>query len=107
VIPVALAPRLTGTLPLTATRDSDGDAAVTVDVRPNVRPPQRAQLILGDSAIDARPRTSNTATLEFDVADAPVGEFFVRVRIDGVDSLLVDRSVTPPVFDPDQKVVIS
>jgi hypothetical protein len=107
VVPVALAPRLIGTLPMTATRDADGDATVTVDVRPNVRPPQRAQLILGDRAVDARPRTSNTATLEFDVADAPVGEFFVRVRIDGVDSLLVDRSVTPPVFDSDQKVVIS
>ncbi|MEH2381713.1 MAG: hypothetical protein V7K27_22960 [Nostoc sp.] len=28
------------------------------------------------------------------------------VRIDGVDSLLVDRTVTPPVFDQNQKVVI-
>lgn len=107
VVPLALAPRLIGTLPLTATRDADGDATLTVDVRPNVRPPQRVQLILGDRSIDARPRTSNTATLVFDVVAAPVGEFFVRVRIDGVDNLLVDRSVTPPVFDTDQKVVIS
>jgi Pvc16 N-terminal domain len=107
VVPIALAPRLTGTLPLTATRDPDGVATVTVDVRPNIRPPQRAQLILGDRAADARPRTAITGTLEFDVADAPVGEFFIRVRIDGIDSLLVDRSVSPPVFDPDQKVTIS
>jgi hypothetical protein len=107
VVPIALAPRLTGTLPLTATRDSDGTATVTADVRPNVRPPQRAQLILGDRAVDARPRTTNTGTLDFDVLDAPVGEYFVRVRIDGVDSLLVDRSASPPVFDPDQKVTIS
>jgi hypothetical protein len=64
-------------------------------------------LILGDRAVEARARTTITGTLEFDVADAPVGEFFIRVRIDGVDSLLVDRSVTPPVFDPDQKVTIS
>jgi hypothetical protein len=27
----------------------------------------------------------------------------VRLRVDGVDSLLVDRSKTPPEFDKNQK----
>ena len=31
----------------------------------------------------------------------------VRLRVDGVDSLLVNRSVTPPVFDPTQKVIVT
>jgi hypothetical protein len=107
VVPLALAARLTGTLPLTATRDAGGDATLTVDVRPNVRPAQRARLLLGDRVVDAQTRTSSTPTLEFVIADAPVGEFPLRVRIDGVDSILVDSSVSPPVFDPDQKVTIT
>jgi hypothetical protein len=31
----------------------------------------------------------------------------VRLRVDGVDSLLVDRSVSPPVFDTSQKVTVT
>jgi hypothetical protein len=31
----------------------------------------------------------------------------VRLRVDGVDSLLVNRAVTPPVFDQTQKVTVT
>ena len=31
----------------------------------------------------------------------------MRLRVDGVDSLLVDKTVTPPVFDPAQKVTVT
>jgi hypothetical protein len=30
----------------------------------------------------------------------------VRLRVDGVESLLVNRAVTPPEFDPAQRVTI-
>jgi hypothetical protein len=37
----------------------------------------------------------------------PAGEYLTRLRIDGVDSQLVDRSVTPPVFDNTQLVTVT
>jgi hypothetical protein len=36
-----------------------------------------------------------------------VGEHWVRIRVDGADTLLVRRDVTPPEFDPTQKVTIA
>jgi hypothetical protein len=41
------------------------------------------------------------------VPGAPAGEHWLRLRVDGVDSVLVDRSVTPPVYDDTQKVTIT
>ena len=71
---------------------------------------QRAALLLGDREIPAEPPaapTSPTGTLTFIAPSVAAGEYFARLRIDGVDSLLVDRSVTPPVFDQTQKVTVT
>ena len=35
------------------------------------------------------------------------GDQFLRLRIDGVDSLLVDYQHTPLQFDPNQKVTVT
>jgi hypothetical protein len=35
------------------------------------------------------------------------GDYWTRLRVDGIDSMLVDRSKTPPVFDPTQKVTVT
>jgi hypothetical protein len=43
---------------------------------------------------------------DLDLRPLPAGDYFVRLRVDGIDSLLVDRTVTPPKFDPSQKVTI-
>jgi hypothetical protein len=40
------------------------------------------------------------------VGDVPAAEPLVRLRIEGVDSLLVNRAVDPPEFDDTQKVTI-
>jgi hypothetical protein len=71
-----------------------------------VRPEQRVVLLVGDIEVLARPHPTRTDTLTFVSRPIAPGEYFVRLRVDGVDSLLVDRSSTPPVFDPDQKVTI-
>ena len=47
-----------------------------------------------------------TDTLNFNIETMPPGEYFLRLRVHGVDSLLVDSSVTPPVFDSSQKVTL-
>jgi hypothetical protein len=62
---------------------------------------------LNDREVPAQPHPSPTGTLTFRVDAASPGQHRVRLRVDGVDSLLVDRSVTPPVFVPSQSVTIT
>ena len=68
---------------------------------------QRAALLLGDREVLAGDHPAQTDTLAFLVRDAPLGDRHIRLRIDGVDSLLVDRSVTPPAYDSAAQVTIT
>jgi hypothetical protein len=106
-LPVALAPRITSALPATVARDAGGDATVTLTVAPEVRTSQRASLLLGGREVPADAHTAQTASLDFTIVDAPPGDHLVRVRVDGVDSQIVDRTVSPPVFDTTQQVTIT
>jgi len=78
----------------------------TVICSPQVLPDQSAALLLGDRQFPAEDHPTKTDTLTFRMTDVPDDEYYVRLRIDGVDSLLIDRSVTPPVFDVSQKVTV-
>ncbi len=87
------------------------DATITLLSLPPVRPEQTAFLLLSDekgSQLTAEPRLDVKDPLVFILRDAPLsGGFYMRLRIDGVDSLLVeDYDAMPPKFDPDQKVII-
>jgi hypothetical protein len=104
---LALAPTILTITPNPAARDSNGRVTLTVTCKPQVRPKQRASLFLNDREVPAQPHPSTTGTLTFRVDAATPGRHRVRLRVDGVDSLLVDRSVTPPVFDPSQSVTIT
>ena len=79
---------------------------VTLDVSPEVRPAQEAPLTLGGDSALAEPHTTPTSTLTFELGDVPPGAQWVRLTVDGVESLLVDRSVEPPAFDPSQSVAV-
>jgi hypothetical protein len=111
-LPFSLAPVITSTLPLTATIVS-GAAEVDITCSPEVLPEQRAFLLLSDNdarQITAEPITTQTDALTFIIADAQESAdgFFIRLRIDGVDSLLVaDYAAVPLAFDENQKVRIS
>jgi len=100
-LPFSLAPAMT-IAPATAPA---GNITYTVACRPDVRPQQRASLLLGSQEILAQPHVTQTATLTFAAVVATAGDYFVRLRVDGVDSLLVNRAVQPPVFDATQKVI--
>jgi Pvc16 N-terminal domain len=102
----SLAPKILDIIPRQAVRDANGEVTLTLVCSPQVQPEQRVALLLGDREILAQPRTTVTDRLEFQIVGLTPGEYFVRSRIDGVDSLLVDRTVTPPVFDQNQKVTI-
>jgi hypothetical protein len=79
----------------------------TVTSSPEVWPDQYASLLLSDQEIVADAHPTQTATLIFQAQNLSAGVYFVRLRIDGVDSLLVNRAVTPPQFDPSQQVKVT
>jgi hypothetical protein len=84
-----------------------GNIALTVTCSPQIGPEQRVSLLFGSREIPAAAHPAQTDTVTFQVTDAEQGEYFVRLRVDGVDSLLVDRQAEPPRFDPTQKVTIT
>jgi hypothetical protein len=102
-LPMALAPAITIAPPSAA----GPSITYTVTCSPEVRPEQRAALLLGDQEIEAQAHTAQTATLTFQAQNVTAGDYFVRLRVDGVDSLLINRAVTPPVFDATQKVTVT
>jgi hypothetical protein len=99
----SLAPRIT-IAPLTTA--SASSITYTVTCSPEIRPEQRAVLLFGDQEILAEPHATQTATLTFIANNVGPNDYLIRLRVDGVDSLLVNRSVTPPAFDPTQKVKV-
>jgi Pvc16 N-terminal domain len=99
-VTLSIAPQITTLTspPQVFVANPSGTAAVTVGCRPDVRPTQRASLIVGSREVPANPHPAVTSTLTFTIPDAPVGIHRVRLRVDGIDSQLVDRSASPPVF---------
>jgi Pvc16 N-terminal domain len=78
----------------------------TLDVVPELRPAQDALLSLGGVTAPVESHPAATSTLTFELGDVPDGDQWVRLTVDGVESLLVDRSADPPAFDPTQFVTV-
>lgn len=84
-----------------------GDLFLELTCTPQVLPEQRVALILGTQVIPAEPRTQRTNALKFIARNASAGTFRLRLRVDGVDSLLIDRSdERRPTFDETQQVIL-
>jgi len=93
--------------PTSVTRDGDRNVTVTLDVEPLLRPAQGAQLTLGQDSAPVEPHgTTPAGTLTFKFGDVPQDDQWVRLTVDGVESLLLDRSEEPPSFDPSQFVTV-
>jgi hypothetical protein len=103
LLSLSLAPKITVT-PASAAGPSIG---YTATCSPEVWPDQYASLLLGDQEIVADAHGSQTATLTFKAQNLSAGIYFVRLRVDGVDSLLVNRAVSPPRFDVTQQVTVT
>lgn len=105
----ALAPRIVAGLPVSQAA-ADGAFPLVLTCAPEVRPEQRASILFGANEIKADAHPAQTDTLTFQitpVTDALRGDHFIRLRVDGVDSLLVKYDQTPPAFDGQQKVTIT
>lgn len=112
------APRSSNALPLplaptldigasNAVRDAGtGAVTLTLAFKPQVRPGQRVSLNCGGREALPQPFNAPAGTLTFAYPVLDAGTQWLRLRVDGVDSLLIDRSVTPPSFDPTQRITI-
>jgi len=113
-LPFALAPLITSTPPPLSVVRVGNKATVELKCKPQILPEQRALLLLSDKdarQITANPHPTQTDSLTFEIANAPVNDvdgFYIRLRVDGVDSLLIaDYEAKPPAFDQNQKVKIA
>ncbi len=85
-----------------------GDATLQITCRPDVLPEQSAVLLVGDRSTNADAHTAQTNTLTFVVKQIAAGTYRLRLRIDGVDSPLIDVSnPAQPKFDDSQQVTIA
>lgn len=112
-LPVAIAPQMgisLGTVDATGAR-ADGKLTITLhNIKPEVLPLQKASLVVSDREAAALPHATKTneLTFTFDPQTAlPAGEYLARLRVDGVESLLIRRDVKPPQFDPTQTLKIT
>jgi hypothetical protein len=93
--------------PTTVTRNATTRrVTVMLNVKPQLRPAQDAVLTLGGDSAPTDAHPTATSTLTFELGDVPPGAQWVRLTIDGVESLLVDRAATPPAFDASQSVAV-
>jgi hypothetical protein len=84
-------------LPLTV-NTGGGTASFTLNCTPEVRAGQIVRLVLGSSEFVPQPFTAQVASLNFQIPNAPPGDHLARLRIDGIDSPIVDAEKVPPDF---------
>ncbi|MGY3149394.1 hypothetical protein ACVWYQ_006393 [Bradyrhizobium sp. USDA 3397] len=81
---------------------------INVECSPPVGKNQRVSLIVGQREVPAESiTTASTRQLTFSTAGIVPGTYWVRLRVDGAESILIDRSARPPAFVATQKVVVT
>jgi hypothetical protein len=100
-----IAPQITN-LPQAVARDGGGDAAINIVFNPALRAGQTVSLLLGQREIAPVSISAPAISLDFIAVAASAGSPLARLRIDGIDSPVADRSVEPPVFF-DHRVTIT
>jgi hypothetical protein len=107
-VPVIAADAPLGLPAATVTRGgAPPQVTVTLTSRPQVRPQQRASLILDATEAMALPRINAADPLVFEFADTlAAGNHWLRLRVDGTDSVLLDKSGPAPIFDPTQQITV-
>jgi hypothetical protein len=128
---MSLAPRIETIAPgNVVARDASGNVTLTLTCTPllrltegdaqHMRFAQTVELSLGTArqvgpelppapppSPAALPAAIGTVTFTFHVDDAEVGQYLLRLRVDGVDLPRVNRTVTPPEFDAAHMVKIT
>jgi hypothetical protein len=110
-LPVPLAPAFTAIAPPSPVTGAGTDLTLTLTCSPQIAAGQRAVLLLAGIQTAAPPPAAQTATVAFTIPDAPaVNNEFVRLRVDGVDSVVFRRQDTPAppkfVLDDSKRITI-
>jgi hypothetical protein len=97
-LPLAIAPKLGAGWPPASL--PAGKLAVTVPCTPYLRPGQQVSLLIGGQQAPADPFTTPTRSPSFTFASLrPTSQKVpVWLRVDGIDSPLIDATSTPPAF---------
>jgi hypothetical protein len=112
-LPLPLAPRIikiTPTWPNPVVIGPNGNATVTIACSPKVLPAQTAVMLLAGREVVAESHPVTSDTLTFVIKNAPtIQDEFVRLRVDGVDSVPFKSAGVPPQlgFDDGQRVTIT
>jgi hypothetical protein len=101
---LVLAPKITAVAPNLVHLGPSGTANITVSFLPPLRPGQVARLVLGQRECEPDTFSGAVTSLSFTISQAPIGTHPVRLRVDGIDSAIIDFG-PPPAFN-DKKVVI-
>ena len=98
---MTLAPQITG-LPMSVSRDGSGTASFTINFLPALRGGQTVSLVLGQQEFAPQPFTPPVTAFNFVIPNAPVAKdvsgHLARLRIDGIDSPIIDPAAAPPTF---------
>ena len=104
-VAIAIAPSITSSLPVTIKRVR-GTATLKLTCSPELAPKQQIAVMLGPNVFPVPIPNAPTSEITVQIPAAEPGEYWIRLRVDGVDSQLVDRTAIPPVFVQTQKVTI-
>jgi hypothetical protein len=115
-LPFALSPTITtingtvpGANPLQVHLDPQGNVALRAECKPAVGSSQRVSLLFGDREVPADPRTGTSPVnrLRFVIPQPALGTYWLRLRVDGIDSPLIDYGQKHPVFKAPQVEVLA
>lgn len=103
-IPIILAPRAAP-----AAAAIPQGTRITVDCQPRIRSGQTRSIIAGQAerlvALPDPPAGADQAVADFEGL-TPGASIPVRLRVAGIDSIVIDPGATPPRFDPSQIVTV-
>jgi len=110
-LPVALAPAIDiapDSASLLLVPDEPAVLVIRVDCNPAVRAGQKVELFMDTRSAVAMPFDDGAETLEFRFSDPPVGNStpLLRLRVDGIESVSVNRAVKPAAFMDDSRVTV-
>lgn len=102
-LPMVLAPTITAV----AAATNAGVTTFTIGCAPRIRPGQAVALIVGTQELPAEAFAQPTASVQFRGRGfVPGASEWLRLRVDGIDSLLVNRAAHPPTFALTDQVTI-
>jgi Pvc16 N-terminal domain len=98
-LPLAIAPKITSLSPASLTSGTTPQT-LTVSCTPYLRPQQQVSLLIGGQETIATAFTAptNSPSFTFQSLQKTGVPVPVRLRVDGVDSSIIDMTKTPPVF---------